>query len=67
MTHPGADIIEEYVMGVRLGQDARHAMAIHFLHCQTCQEACAQARLYVDAVRALLFYFEPVRDSLSRN
>jgi hypothetical protein len=65
--HPDADVIEEYVMGVRLGCCKRSALAAHFLHCQTCREICDEARIFVETMRNLVFAFEPRCDPFSQN
>jgi hypothetical protein len=67
VTHPDADLIEEYVMGVRLGHCKRAALAAHFLHCQTCRDICAEARKFVDMMHNAVFAFEPMRDPFSQN
>jgi hypothetical protein len=67
VTHPDPDMIEEYVMGVRLEACTRTALAAHFLHCQTCREICAEACVFVDMMREAVFAFDPMLDPFSQN
>ena len=64
--HPDAEMIEDYVMGVRLAPSTRYALAAHFLHCRTCRKIYAEERAVVETIRAT-FRFNAGRVPLSRN
>jgi hypothetical protein len=52
--HPSEDAIEEYVAEVRLDTQTRAAISAHLLLCEHCRETCAEAELFVGAMRAVL-------------
>jgi predicted anti-sigma-YlaC factor YlaD len=52
--HLEVDVIEEYLTGVRLNVEARLAVELHLMACQTCRDIYAETAEFVKEMRAVL-------------